>query len=159
MPIFSLAARPAAALRGLGQWIGEAVIGLIPLIVYELVHRFSNLPLAATCPPQAITPNQPLVNCTPVIETASQEICILAVVISGLAVLSIVPLSQEHQRTTIWTRLLILLAVLALMVGSLFYGLFTAHLERDADVMVYFALAVALVSSLCLSIERAIMAA
>jgi hypothetical protein len=152
--------RQMAALFGLAQWIGEALIGLIPWIVYVIVHRFSTLPLTATCPKESLNPlNQTYFGCTPIIESASQEICILAVVISGLAVLSVVPLGRQTRQITIWTRLLILLAILALIFGSLFYALFTAHLDKDADTVTYYLLAVALLSSLFLSIEGAILAA
>lgn len=98
-----------AAFLGIGQWLGEAAIGLIPLFVYELVHRYSSLPMTATCTKavvQAYMP--PQLNCTPIVESSSQEVCILAVVISGLAVLSVVPLGHKNARKiTGWTRILI----------------------------------------------------
>jgi hypothetical protein len=148
-----------AALHGIGQWLGEAVIGLIPLIVYELVHRYSSLPLTATCPKQTLNPYYPtLQNCVPLVESSSQEVCILAVVISGLAVLSVVSLGQHNQRKiTGWTRILILLAVVALVFGSLFYGLITAHLDHDATSITYYVLAVALMSSFFLAVEGALL--
>jgi hypothetical protein len=148
-----------AAFHGVGQWLGEAVVGLIPLIVYELVHRYSSLPLTATCPQQTLGPmNRTLQNCTPLVENSSQEVCILAVVISGLAVLSVVPLGQHNQRKiTGWTRILILLAVVSLVFGSLFYGLITAHLDRDATSITYYVLAVALMSSFFLAVEGALL--
>ena len=34
-----------AILYGTAQWFGEAVIGLFPLLMYELVHGFSTLPI------------------------------------------------------------------------------------------------------------------
>jgi hypothetical protein len=148
-----------AGLHGVGQWVGEAVIGLIPLAIYQGVHRYSSLPITATCPKQ--TPNQvtqTLASCTAVTENSSQEVCILAVVISGLAVLSVVPLGlQKPRKITIWTRILILLAVVALIFGSLFYGLFTAHLDREATSITYNVLYVALLSSFFLAVEGAIL--
>jgi len=150
-----------AAFLGIGQWLGEAAIGLIPLFVYELVHRYSSLPMTATCTKavvQAYMP--PQLNCTPIVESSSQEVCILAVVISGLAVLSVVPLGHKNARKiTGWTRILILFAVIALITGSLFYALFTAHLDRDATTVTYYVLAMALLSSFFLSVEGAILAA
>jgi len=156
-----LTPRRKAAVHGIAQWIGEAIIGLIPWAVWFAIHRFSNLPLIATCPNQAPSQvNQTYVNCTPLVDSPSQEICILAVVISGLAVLSVVPLGKERQRQiTTFTRVLILLAVLSLIFGSLFYALFTAHMDKDADIVTYYILATALSSSLCLAIEGAILAA
>jgi hypothetical protein len=160
MSVFPTSPRKMAALHGIGQWLGEAVIGLIPLIVYELVHRYSKLPLIAICPDQVLNPvTKELRNCIPLLESPAQEVCILAVVISGLAVLSVVPLGKNRQRqVTVWTRLLTLLAVLALIFGSLFYFLFTAHLDREATAIVYYVLSVALLSSFFLSIEGAILA-
>lgn len=158
----AIPSRGAAVFRGIGQWIGEAAIGLIPLFVYELVHRFSSLPVTATCtkPPAAFGNANPPLVCTPIIESSSQEVCVLAVVISGLAVLSVVSLSQRHERRiTGWTRILILFAVGALITGSLFYGLFTAHLDKDANTMVYYVLAMALISSFFLAVEGAVLEA
>jgi hypothetical protein len=153
--------RRTAALHGIGQWLGEAVIGVIPLIVYVLVHRYSTLPITATCQGVSRVTNPPiLAGCLPIIDSPSQEICILAVVISGLAVLSVVPLIRERPRQiTGFTRLLILLALVSLIFGSLFYALFTAHLDKNADTITYYILGTALISSLCLSIEGAILAA
>jgi len=149
-------------LEGIGQWLGEAVIGLIPWFLYVVVHHFSSLPLTAVCPKQTPNPYAPqtLINCTALIDSPSQEICILAVVISGLAVLSVVPWQGNRKRQiTGFTRLLVLFAVVSLILGSLFYALFTAHLDKDADTITYYILATALLSSLCLAIEGAILAA
>jgi len=96
-----------AGLHGVGQWVGEAVIGLIPLAIFEGVHRYSSLPIAATCPKQDPNPyTKVLTNCTALIENSSQEVCILAIVISGLAVLSVVPLGNGgcHAATRVRTH-------------------------------------------------------
>lgn len=147
-----------AAIHGIGQWLGEAVIGLIPLVVYELVRQYSSLPITAICPPQALGTNQSVSFCRAVAENSSQEICILAVVISGLAVLSVVPMGlKKPRKITAFTRILIVLAVIALIIGSLFYGLFAAHLDRDANSITYYILAVALMSSFFLAVEGAIL--
>lgn len=148
-----------AALYGFAQWLGEAVIGIIPLFMYELVHRYSKRPITATCPDQNTAINQLYFGCSKIVESASQEICILAVVISGLAVLSISPIGNRERRRTVFTRLLLLLAVISLIVGSLFYAFYTAHLDHDADAITYYVLAVALISSLCLALEDAILLA
>jgi hypothetical protein len=154
MPLLAMTPRRMAVVHGLGQWLGEAAIGIIPWVVYEMVHRYADLPLIAACPKQPGS-STPLNDCTRIADSASQEICILAVVISGLAVLSVVPLGEQRKRPiTVWTRLLVLFAVVALIFGSLFYGLFTAHLDRGADAITYYFLAIALLSSLCLSIEK-----
>jgi hypothetical protein len=153
-------ARIAAGFYGFAQWIGEALIGLIPWILYVAVNKYSSLPITAICSPQSYNSfSKTYTSCVGLPESASQEICILAVVISGLAVLSVVPFGRRQREITIWTRLLVLLAILALIFGSLFYALFTAHLDRDANSITYLVLLVALMSSLCLSIEGAILAA
>jgi hypothetical protein len=147
-----------AGFFGFAQWTGEALIGLIPWILYVIVNEYSSLPAIGIC--SAATYNaytKQYSGCIPLPENASPEICILAVVISGLAVLSVVPFGRRQREITIWTRLLVLLAILALIFGSLFYALFTAHLDRNADTIVYIVLLAALVSSLCLSIEGAIL--
>jgi hypothetical protein len=99
-------------------------------------------------------------DCVQLQENPAQEVCILAVVISGLAVLSVVPLGKNRQRpSTVFTRLLTLFAVLALIFGSLFYFIFTSHMDREANAITYYVLAVALFSSFFLAVEGAILAA
>jgi hypothetical protein len=150
-----------AAFRGIGQWLGEAVIGLIPWAGYVVIHQYGTLPVTATCPKQNPNPFAPnlLQNCTPLLDSPSQEICILAVVISGLAVLSVVPMGRGQQRkSTVLTRLLVLAALLSLMGGSLFYTLFAGHLDKSADIITYYILATALLSSFFLAIEGEILA-
>jgi hypothetical protein len=103
-----------AALRGTGQWLGEAVIGLIPWGGFFVVHRYATLPITAICTSQTPGPPPTASGCTPFIDSPSQEICILAVVISGLAVLSLASLGREKPRQiTGWTRFLTLLAIVA----------------------------------------------
>jgi glucan phosphoethanolaminetransferase (alkaline phosphatase superfamily) len=147
-----------AALRGTVQWVAEAIIGVIPLAVYAYIHQFSNLPITAICSDGGSNASK-LSDCKPIIDSPSQEICILAVVISGLAVLSVVRYARhEPRQITGFTLVLVLLALLALIFGSLSYGLFTAHLDKNADAVTYAILVSALLSSLCLSIEGAILA-
>jgi hypothetical protein len=149
-----------AAFYGFAQWIGEAVIGLIPWIVYVYVNTYSDVPITGLCSKQSFNQyNKTYMSCAPLSQSASQEICILAVVISGLAVLSVVTLGARHRPITIWTRLLTLMAILALIFGALSYGFFMSHLDRNADTITYAILAVALFSSLCLAIEGAILSA
>lgn len=143
-----------ACLRGLVQWFAEAVIGVIPLIVFVYVHQFSNLPVTAIC-----SASNPLSDCKQIVESPSQEICILAVVISGLALLSVVPrISPRSRQITGFTTILVLAAMLSLIFGSLSYGLFSAHMDKNADAVTYLILAAALLSSLFLALEGAILA-
>ena len=147
-----------AAFYGFAQWIGEAVIGLIPWIVYVYVNTYSDVPATGLCNKQSFNMAAKVYNyCTPLSQSASQEICILAVVISGLAVLSVATLGQKQRPITVWTRLLMLMAILALIFGALSYGFFMSHLDRNADTVTYAILSVALLSSLCLAIEGAML--
>jgi len=62
----------------------------------------------------------------------------------------LVPLDPRRSRTyTGFTRILILLALIALIVGALFYALFSAQLAHNADVVTYSALATAVMSLIC----------
>jgi hypothetical protein len=152
--------RLKAALYGLGQWLGEAVIGLIPLALFEVAHRYSTGPVTAICPEQkAPLAFGYLSGCTRLTETPSQEICILAVVISGLAILSTHVPGPGGRPTTIFTRLLVVAALLALIFGSLLYAFYTVHLDKNADELTYIALYVALLSSFFLAIEGAMLSA
>jgi hypothetical protein len=152
--------RKQAALHGLLQWIGEAVIGLIPLIVFEAVHSFSRLPVTGICSLGSLDQAKNLyMACIPAPEGASQEICILAVVISGLAVLSVIPITSRQRPITVWTRPLVLVALISLVFGSLFYAMYSAHLDKSADTISSIVLVAALISSLFLAIEGAILEA
>jgi hypothetical protein len=103
-----LPASVKAGFFGFAQWIGEALIGLIPLILYVIVNKYSSLPVIAICSGSAYNAlTKQYVGCEALPESASPEICILAVVISGLAVLSVVPFGRRQREITIWTRLLV----------------------------------------------------
>jgi hypothetical protein len=149
-----------AILYGLAQWVGEAVIGVIPLFMYEMAFKYSQRPITATCPPQSINANNLYYNCTKLLDNPSQEICILAVVISGLALLSTSPITSKKPRTiTVFTRLLIVPALISLIAGSVFYAFFIARLDLNADAITYYILFVALISSFCLAVEDAVLSA
>jgi hypothetical protein len=138
----------------------EAIIGLIPLGLYLVVNKYSSLPSIGLCQEAAYNPYTRLyAGCERLPESPAAEICILAIVISGLAILSVVPFGRKQRQFTIWTGILVLLALIALILGALFYALFTAHLDRNADMITYVVLMTALMSSLCLSIEGAILEA
>ena len=149
-----------AAFHGLLQWVGEAVIGLIPLADFLATHIYSRLPISGLCSPGSLDKAKGIyTSCFPSPETASQEVCILAVVISGLAVLSVAPIASRPREITAWTRPLIVVAVVSLIFGSLFYALFSAHMAENADTLSYVILMFALLSSLFLAIEGAILEA
>jgi hypothetical protein len=140
------------------QWAGEAFIGLIPYIAFVVLHKYSRQHLmTALCPAQTPSPANGIVfNCLPLQEDASQEICILAVVISGLALLSIVPLRERPRPITPFTYVLMLLLIGSLIFGAIFYGLFATHNDQGAEAITYLVLFTALGSSLVLTLDGAI---
>lgn len=101
-----------AAARAAARWLGEAVVGLIPLLAYLAIHQFGHLPVASVC--QGLDGAGSPTGCIQLAETVAPEVCILAVVISGLSVISV-----ARRESTIWTYLLVLFAVIALILGSL----------------------------------------
>lgn len=125
-------------LDGLLLWMGEAVIGVVPLLAHEVVARFGKVELAGRTP----------------------EECILAVVISGLALLSLVRFGPRHRREAL-TRLTYqmgLISLLALVAGAVMYGLAEMGLGGDSR-LAHWALAAAFASSLVIALEEAMLGA
>jgi hypothetical protein len=126
-------------LCGFLMWVGEALVGTVPLAAHEIVARFSG---------NAERPS----GSDPI-----PEVCILAVVIAGLSVISLLrfgPRERPH-RTTPVTYVMMIVSLAALISGGAMYGLAVmdmAHGETDLAVK---ALALALGSSLVLALERA----
>jgi hypothetical protein len=149
----------SAIFYGIAQWFGESVVGLFPLLMYESVHRFSTLPIMATCPAGTLTIDGTYNGCTKITETPSPEICVLAVVASGLALLSVTPISRREKRPiTSFTYFLLVMALVALVTASVFYALFlSGQTAGQADTIALVILVAALASSLCLSIESAVL--
>ena len=123
-------------------WLGEAVVGLLPLLTHSLLEPYSNQ--------------------SHEVETRAfiSEICILSVVISGLSVLSIIPYVIHPRRApfTAWTYLLCLTTMLALIFGAMFYALVAANIDKPSDAAVpWYTLIAAIAGSLGLALERAIL--
>lgn len=152
--------RPLAGWYALGQWFGETCVGLIPLLAYSLIHSYSAPTYRLmVCSGFAEQANKFVPNCTALAEGVSQEICILTVVISGLALLSLFNLGRHQRKAphTWWTRLLIVLCILSLLAGAILYALIGVHLDRGVDGIIWWVLFAALLSSLCLALEGAIL--
>jgi hypothetical protein len=149
-----------ATFNGLVQWICEAIVGLIPLGAHALAHGSDDgRTITALCNHGVLDGayNAFSTYCVQTPESPLQEICVLAVVISGLSLISIAqfsPSRRQPPRTPV-TLLMCALAVGSLVAGGIFYGQLTAH-RGVIDEWVYAALAVALVSSLILAIQEAI---
>ncbi|WP_158808478.1 hypothetical protein [Beijerinckia sp. L45] len=141
------------------RWLGEAVVGLVPLMAFKILQIFSQPTIHLyLCPvDKPIGPGF----CQLFGEDASQEVCILTVVISGLALWSLLKVASGPSREPITplTQVQVILSVLSLLSGAMLYALYGAHIAKDADRFSYIILAVALMSSLFIAIERAILAA
>ena len=150
--------RKKAVYNASTQWIGETSIGLIPLLAHIITTRYSAPRFQAfLCDPTANAPT----NCSALSTNAAQEICIITVVVAGLAVLSTLRLGPAPRKAedTPFTYGLTVLAILSLLFGALLYELYGAHLARDAENVTYAFLIMALVSSFSLTLEGAILEA
>jgi hypothetical protein len=149
-----------ATFNGLVQWACEAVVGLIPLGAYALAHGSDDgRVITALCNHVVLDGayNAFSTYCVQTPESPLQEICVLAVVISGLSLISIAqfsPSRRQPPRTPV-TLLMSALAVGSLVAGGILYGQITAH-RGVIDEWVYAALAIALISSLILAIQEAV---
>jgi drug/metabolite transporter (DMT)-like permease len=122
---------------GLMLWLGEAVIGVLPLGAVELVGRFRGSPVPAPI----------------------AEVCILSVVISGLSLLPLLrfgPHQRPHRMTAV-SYILALITLVALMAGALMYGLAVTDIAHGDTGLAYLDLKVALAASLLLALEAAIL--
>ena len=149
------------------QWVRNAALGLTPWFAYSLTHLVatSNGAVSALCYETAARSTDFFRfadKCIELPDSPAQEICILAVVISGLSLLSIgafQPGRREVPRTA-FTNLMQVLTFGSLMAGACFYGQISGNLDLDraghhlTQPYAEAALAVALVSSLFLDIRE-----
>jgi hypothetical protein len=154
---WQLSPRVRAALHAVVQWGGETSVGLIPLLAFEMMHRYASVRAdifrcTDTKPPF-------FSGCIPVVESVSQEMCILTVVISGLSLLSVVNIGPTRRQATntVLTYVLIVMTILALLGGMLLYAIFGAHIDREAGGVTAGVLGLALAGSLFLALEGAIL--
>jgi hypothetical protein len=149
-----------AVFNGCVQWAGEAVVGLLPLFAYVLNHGFGTDQLIpALCSPVAHQAFARYADvCADNPDSPLAEICVLAVVISGLSLLSIAQFARGRRQTpkNAITYLMMLLAILSLVAGTLFYARITSHSNEGHEEWTYITLMVALVSSFALAIQESI---
>lgn len=149
-----------AVFNGCVQWAGEAVVGLLPLFAYLLNHGFgreSYLPaICSSTAHQAFARYSDV--CVDNPDNPLAEICVLAVVISGLSLLSIAQFTSRRRQTpkNALTYLMMLLAIMSLVAGTLFYAKITSHSNDGHAEWTYITLAVALVSSFVLAIQESL---
>jgi heme/copper-type cytochrome/quinol oxidase subunit 4 len=144
-------ARREAAKRATVQWFGEACIGLIPLGAYKLIVGLTTLPFKPALCDDAI--------CTFVAESALPETCIVSVVVAGLAFLSLFNVGPHRRKApfTIFTYVLAIPVLYAMIFGGMLYAITAVHIDRNADFVVWLTLAAALAGSLFLALEGAIL--
>lgn len=155
-----MTARRLAACHAFTRWIGETCIGLVPLLAYVIMHNYATPTIQViACPNGVRIDDLTIQTCRPLADNISQEICILTVVISGLALLSLFNLGPKARRApvTAFSFILIVAAILALLAGALLYALFGVHIDHGANTVTWWVLATALLSSLFLAIEGAIL--
>jgi hypothetical protein len=154
-------AKTAAVFRASVHWVGETVVGLIPLVAFLIMHTFSIPPGVLVYCPTGVGHAPTFSACRYLAESVSQEICILTVVISGLALISLGKVGQGGCRppATIFTGLLMLLAICALLAGAILYAIYGAHIDHSADGFTLLMLFVGLFSSFFIALERAILTA
>jgi hypothetical protein len=127
-------------LCGFVMWLGEALIGVVPLGAHELVARFT----ASAERPSG--------------KDLLPEMCILAVVVAGLNVVSVLrfgPHERRHRMTPV-TFVMMIVSLAALMSGATMYGLAAMDLAQGQTDLAYKAWAAALGSSFVMAMERAI---
>jgi len=126
-------------------------VGVIPLLAYGVIHHWAILPeVLARC---QMTNGQPA-GCRAINDGPDAEICILAVVISGL---SLLPLTHRPRAVPLDPfRVIAAAGLLALVLtAGVLYALISAGISRDTQTVIWWILAGALVGSLLLALDRA----
>jgi drug/metabolite transporter (DMT)-like permease len=134
-------------------WLGEALIGLIPLVAHEVIKSFADIPKKIMpCPGGAGT-------CVSMPPEVFAEVCILAVVTSGLCILTIVPFGHRRRTSPLspWGFIALLATIVSLIVAAILYALTSVGIDRDAHSITYYVLSAALLGSFFLNVERAIL--
>lgn len=154
----------SAALAATVLWFGEALVGLTPLFGHSLVEAFSmHVVQQAICTPpvDGHSTGTTLTNCRAIPETPFAEICVLAVVTSGLSLLPSFHFGEHGRRAprTMFTYLLSLATLGALICGAILYALYATGIGQNAEKATYYNLAGALFGSFALTLERGILEA
>ncbi len=135
-------------------WAGEAAIGLVPLLTHFTVSTFSNrMVVAAHCRNFEV----PLEHCCVAANTPYAEMNILAVVISGLGLLSLIQFGPRGRRAlfTPMTFLAAISSIGLLIVGSLLYALTASGISAGSENVTYEVLGLAMAVSFYLNLEEA----
>lgn len=136
------------------RWGGEAAVGLVPLLTHVVVKTHSkHISDSAICESR---PDGEIANCVRVIEDLPYaEMNILAVVISGLGILTLFGPYGRKMKFTPVTYMAAIAALGLLIVGSLLYALETAHIGQGAEELTRYVLGLAVLVSFYLALEEA----
>jgi hypothetical protein len=153
-----LSPRRRAGLQASVNWVGENTLGAIPLLAYILTHRYRNQQPVYLCP-STVQSDSTVSVCSALQGSIVQELCILTVVIAGLAVLSFFHLGPRARRAvpTFFTHLLVVLAVASLVGGAILYAMASIYLLKETDFVTNGILVAAALSSFFLRMEEAIL--
>jgi hypothetical protein len=118
-------------------WSGEAFVGMLPLLTHLIAGRYSTIPTTASEP------------------QFQAEICILAVVTSGLSMLALLPFGPKARIAgfTPFTYWLFLVTLGSLIFSTMLYVFFLAEINRRTDLVTWATLATALFGSFGLTME------
>src|SRR5437899_11201393 len=121
----ALSKRQWGGVYGAVQWGGETCVGLIPLLAFEMMHRYAGLKDALRDEILKCTKGFTYVSpCKPVVDSISQELCILTVVSAGLAAVSVCSIGPNRRKdeNTVLTYILLVICILTLLAGMLLYA-------------------------------------
>ena len=137
-------------------WFAEGLVGLFPLIGHEIIIAIiGSSPRPFPCFQSEETGS----TCYRIIEGPEQEICILAVVFSGITLLNMIPFGHNRgARFTEFTYALFVLTVFSMFTASLLYAgvAVVADPSQVVKQAIDWTLAFSLASSLALTLEKAI---
>lgn len=141
-----------AVFRAVVLWTGEATIGPLPLMTHVIVTHYSiKVAVPALC-------DVGMRNCREIPEKLpSAEMDILAVIVCGLALLSLINFGPNKKRRifTPLTYLAGITNVLLMVFGSILYAIVTAGIGQDNESVTTPILILSLVASFYLAFEEA----
>jgi hypothetical protein len=128
-----------SVLHGAILWLAEVAIACVPLTAHEIVAEFSG-------------GAEPSGRFDPI-----PEICILAVVISGLSIVSLARFgAHEPAKHTPFTFIMLLPSVFSLMSGAVMYGLAAMGLDHGRTSLAYWAVSASLLTSFLITLEKSV---
>lgn len=128
-----------SVLHGTIVWLAEVAIACVPLTAHEIVAEFSR-------------GAEPSGRFDPI-----PEICIFAVVISGLSIVSLARFgAHEPAKHTPLTFLMLLSSVFSLVSGAVMYGLAVMGLDHGRTGLAYWAVTASLLTSFLITLRKSV---